>query len=187
MSSSASGVVSQLGHVVSHIDRGVDQRSSGISVIAQAGSHGGRSEVDQRDEEGQGREEVSSEPTWTASPGPEVAIRDKIRKGQARRHQAKRGTWKRLTGNCTQLAGALCFLTLSVFGACSDVFMTAVYGDSRPDVIEIFGGAAEVSLQFAQRGWNVIQPIDIIHGVDLKDSAARESVCKLIDDQKLGS
>jgi len=30
----------------------------------------------------------------------------------------------------------------------------------------------------------VIQPVDIIHGVDLKDSAARDSVCKLIDHHK---
>ena len=30
----------------------------------------------------------------------------------------------------------------------------------------------------------MIQPVDIIHGVDLKDSAARDSVCKLIDHHK---
>lgn len=51
-------------------------------------------------------------------------------------------------------------------------------------VIDIFWGAAEVSLQLAQRGLHVIQPIDTIHGVDLKDSTARVSVCKLIDDHK---
>ena len=187
---SASGIIGKLGHVVSCVNRRVAEGNSRISDIAQAGTYAGGSEDDQGVAKSQGGaevrggEEVSDEPTWTASPEPERAVRDKIRKGQVRRRQAKRGTWKRLTGNCTQLAGALCFLTLSVFSACGNVFMTSVYGDTRPDVIEIFGGAAEVSLQFAQRGWNVIQPIDIIHGVDLKDSAVREDICKLIDDKK---
>lgn len=59
-----------------------------------------------------------------------------------------------------------------------------MFGDSRVDVVEIFGGAAEISLQFARRGWHVVQPIDLEYGHDLRDSAVRQQVIDLVNETK---
>ena len=69
-------------------------------------------------------------------------------------------------------------------GSCAKLFQNGFLGDTRPDVIEIFGGHAEVSLQFARKGWSVSQPIDEIYGCDLKDSAERQKVLDLVRSQR---
>lgn len=113
-------------------------------------------------------------------PEPERVIQKKVREGQVRRRMAKRGTWKRLT----RLATAFAFFACTCFVATSDFVAKSCYGDQRPDVIEIFGGAAEVSVQFAQRGWNVVQPIDLQYGYDLKDEDTRRSIVDLIESKR---
>ena len=51
---------------------------------------------------------------------------------------------------------------------------------NRPDCLEIFAGKAEVSCQFAQWGWNTMEPIDQIHGTDLSVVENRERVKRWI-------
>ena len=152
------------------------ERISTISAAEQVGeaAHSGAPS-------GQGEVNASE---WVARPEAEHEIRKKIRIGQAKRRQARRGTLKRLAGNCIALAAASVMYTSAVLGVvasgCNSV-SSSLFGDNRVDVIEIFGGSAEISLQFAQRGWNVIQPIDLQYGHDLRDSAVRDEVLQLID------
>ena len=131
-----------------------------------------------------GQEELREPMMWRASPEPEQVIHNKIRNGNQRRRLAKRGTWKRLIGNCAQLATAVVMFTSVCVGAAVDSCCFLTGQNDRPDVIEIFGGAAEVSLQFAQRGWRVIQPIDVQYGLDLKSEDTRKEIIGLIKDKK---
>lgn len=122
--------------------------------------------------------------TWTASPEPERVTKEKIRKGNARRKHAKKGTVRRWISNCVMLASAVCLFTACSAYSCAQIFHTCFPGDSRPDVIEIFGGHAEVSLQFARKGWNVIQPCDEIYGSDLRDPAERKKLVDFVRNQR---
>jgi hypothetical protein len=133
---------------------------------------------------GHGRERSCS----SSSQGGEVDMRealteDEVRKrinaGNVRRREAKKGTVKRWLGNCSSMLAAACFLTASVASnVCTAGASLAHsrFGDVRPDLIEIFSGNSTVSLQFAKRGWNVCEPVDIVFGSDLKDEETRESV-----------
>lgn len=115
---------------------------------------------------------MSSE--WHAEPLPVHEIESRI--GQKSRRLPKQGTCKRLFGNCKELAVYACLLTLSVTQGMCDVsgrFAEAMFGSDRPDVVEILGGHAEVSVQFSRRGWNSMQPIDVVNGDDLRDEATR--------------
>lgn len=103
-------------------------------------------------------------------------IQSRIRAGRKARRLAKKGTFKRLWGNCKQLAVFACLMTLSATQSACDTsckFVESVYGSGRPDVVEIFGGHAEVSLQFSRRGWNAMQPVDSVYGDDLRDDSTR--------------
>ena len=127
-----------------------------------------------------------NEPTsceWHASPEPGHVIREKVRTGQQKRKHLKKGTLKRLAGNCTALLTSVVLFTSCVFAVGSE-FSRFVFGDRRVDVLEIFGGAAEVSMQFSKRGWHVLQPIDLQYGHDLKDPAVREEVFNLVVNER---
>ena len=118
--------------------------------------------------------------TETFSKTSKVSLREKM----ARRRRVKKGTVRRLLSNCTYLAAAIGVLAVGSIGSCAKLFQNGFLGDTRPDVIEIFGGHAEVSLQFARKGWSVSQPIDEIYGCDLKDSAERQKVLDLVRSQR---
>ena len=111
-------------------------------------------------------------------------IRAKIRAGNERRRHAKLGTCKRILANCKTLGVFVCMLASSQVSSGVGKIFESMYGSDRPDVVEIFGGSAEVSLQFARRGWNVMQPIDLVYGVDLRDSDARENVLQRLRDER---
>jgi hypothetical protein len=51
-----------------------------------------------------------------------------------------------------------------------------VYGSRRADVLEIFDGLSEVSLQFARRGMFALQPEDKMYGSDLGSVDCRAEV-----------
>lgn len=114
----------------------------------------------------------------------EAEIRRRISAGTHRRRKAKLGTWKRLTGNCVKLAAAACFITAAAVGHTCTFFSQSVFGDRQVDVVEIFAGNAEVSLQFARRGGNVAQPVDLIYGSDLRDENVREQVKGFVRENK---
>ena len=121
---------------------------------------------------------------WKASPLPEAEVKSKIREGQHRRKYAKLGTCRRLIGNCKVLASFLCMMTFMTCCAVGDTvgkLHQSLYGSDRPDVVEIFGGSAEVSLQFAHRGWSVMQPTDLIYGVDLKIPENRQKLVERLN------
>ena len=54
----------------------------------------------------------------------------------------------------------------------------------RPDILEVFGGSAEVSLQFARRGLNVIEPCDKLYGSDLRDSNERAKLVEFVESKR---
>lgn len=145
------------------------------------GGDGGRPEGQSPSPEPQ-QSQVSDEPS-KSEPLPERVIRERIREGNRRRRRANMGTLKRLSGNCFSLLASICLLTVSCMSAASH-YAQKVYGDSRPDVCEIFGGAAEVSLQFSRRGWFCSEPIDICYGSDLRDQYTRDRIKGFIKEQK---
>ena len=51
-------------------------------------------------------------------------------------------------------------------------------------MVEIFGGSAEVSMQFATKGWNVSQPVDLKRGTDLRNAETREEVREYLRTQR---
>ena len=65
-------------------------------------------------------------------------------------------------------------VTLSAFWG--GQWMSRMYGTSRPDVWEIFGGHAEISVQAWRQGWLAMQPIDKIYGADLLQQEQRREV-----------
>jgi hypothetical protein len=124
---------------------------------------------------------MGSEPI--REPLSEPVIRSRIREGKLRRRTAKQGTIRRLLGNCKKLAVASVLFTC--LAASQFCFVTQhFFGSSRPDLLEVFAGAAEVSLQFSRRGWFVLEPVDIKYGWDLSDVEARDDILRMIDEYK---
>ena len=41
-------------------------------------------------------------------------------------------------------------------------WMQRMYGTIQPDIFEVFGGHAEVSMQAWKQGWLALQPIEIL-------------------------
>ena len=113
-------------------------------------------------------------------------VRKRIKAGNQSRKYAKMGTWKRLKFNCTKLAACVLMVASSACAQIQDGCMLAQshFGSARPDVLEIFGGQAEVSLQFARRGWNVCEPVDKIYGADLNEPQERDRIKTFIDKLK---
>lgn len=115
----------------------------------------------------------------------ESEIRDRIRKGNIRRKHMKKGMAKRLLGNAkTVLAG--CFMICAVVcAAVADVGMSCVFQASqRPDILEVFGGHAEVSLRFSQWGWRALEPCDVKYGCDLRDPRNRAHILHTIREHR---
>ena len=166
-----------------------DAKPNGSCAVS-GGLVGGREATGERTAEGREgsegeRDTVSLD--WKAQPMPEDAVRVKIREGQRRRKYAKLGTCRRLMGNCKILASFLCMMTVGTLGAVGSTvgkLHQSWYGSDRPDVVEIFGGSAEVSLQFAHRGWSVMQPTDLIYGVDLKIPENRKRLVDRINEER---
>lgn len=106
-------------------------------------------------------------------PLPEIEIQKRIREGNRRRVEAKKGTVRRLFGNCSKILAATCFMAVALSVSVGGRLKESFHGDSRIDLVEIFGGAAEVSLHFSRKGWNVSEPVDILYGVDLRERESR--------------
>ena len=54
-------------------------------------------------------------------------------------------------------------------------------GSHRPDLLEVFGGAAQVSCQFSSWGWWSMEPVDLCVGDDLRCEGKREELLGRID------
>eukprot|EP00435_Cladocopium_sp_Y103_P070748 s785_g36.t1 len=102
----------------------------------------------------------------------------------------KRASRKRVTGWARR---ALCCLTTTLVALASPVMAeldeavmaplrdltTAIVGHREREpvaLLELFAGSAHLTTEFAARGYNVLEPRDILYGHDLFDSLARESV-----------
>ena len=72
-------------------------------------------------------------------------------------------------GGGLQHLSAVCLLECAAFAGLTDhtVWATRHYGDGRPDVLEVFGGHAQISLRAAGHGWLALQPFDMLYGQDL--------------------
>ena len=146
---------------------------TGGAFGGRAGSHSQDASPEVRD----GEQEMRA-------PDPPEVIREKIRVGNAKRRRAKVGTCKRLLSNCRSLVFFTCMLTLSAAGQVGSQLHERMYGSSRPDVVEIFGGCAEVSMQFAKRGWSAMEPCDVVYGDDLRDASVRKALMSRIRSEK---
>ena len=92
------------------------------------------------------------------------------------RKQMKRGMKNQFGGAASMLAAAAVFLVTATCTA-HEVLLGSwaqrFYGTQRADIVEIFGGKAEISLQAYRQGWLTLQPYDIEYGCDLKDLVQR--------------
>ena len=57
--------------------------------------------------------------------------------------------------------------------------MQRMYGTSRPDIWEMYGGHAAVSHRAWRQGWLTLQPCDHIYETDLHDPAGRSEVFRV--------
>jgi hypothetical protein len=72
---------------------------------------------------------------------------------------------------------ALEFVALMTFvGETGGMWTQRFYGTDRVDVVEIFGGHSEISLQAHKRGWLALQPYDREYGCDLLDPKQRDDL-----------
>ena len=55
------------------------------------------------------------------------------------------------------------------------------YGSQRADVVEIFGGHSQVSMEAAKQGWLALQPYDSKYGCDLSDPEERDAMLQDLD------
>lgn len=115
----------------------------------------------------------------------ESEIRNQIRRGNIRRKHMKKGMGRRLLGNAKQILSG-CFMVCAV--ACAAVAETGSsflsMASQRPDILEVFGGHAEVSLRFSQWGWRALEPCDIKYGSDLRDPQARAHILRTIREHR---
>ena len=162
------------------VKRYFPSKSGGISGGPNHSEQGGEG-VDQGAASGQSEVSTDEPPAIVM---PEAEIRKRIRAGNLRRRRAKQGTVKRILGNCKVLLASICLFTAASVVNTGAVFSKAMYGDEQPDVVEIFGGSAEVSMQFATKGWNVSQPVDLKYGSDLRNSQTREEVRNYLRTQR---
>ena len=105
-------------------------------------------------------------------------IEKRILEGSRRRKAMKKGLARRLFGNVKRMMHS--FLTFATVCAVAGVTSHS----QRPDVLEVFGGQAEVSLQFAKWGWNALEPVDIKYGCDPSISDNRKYVMDLVKEQR---
>ena len=105
-------------------------------------------------------------------------IHERIKEGNHRRAQLKKGVIRRCLGNIRNIVAATCLMTAAIGVATAQ--LGRCVSANRPDCLEIFAGKAEVSCQFAQWGWNTMEPIDQIHGTDLSVVENRERVKRWI-------
>jgi hypothetical protein len=96
----------------------------------------------------------------------------------------KAGVAAKLFGNLKKVAAVMFFTTAVMSVAvcnAATVTRTRVFGNSRPDLLEVFGGHSETSQQFAKKGFFALQPIDAKYGSNLSDPAEREELLQTID------
>ena len=93
----------------------------------------------------------------------------------------KRGVVKRLQYH-VKLLTALVFLQVGTFATLAKETGGQFYQRQRKvDVMEIWGGHAEVSYQAAEQGWWATSPYDIKYGIDLKYPEERQALLDDID------
>ena len=166
-------------------DRGEHRRGEGETPV-QHQPHARGDEADPRHAEGQGeRGEVTSTSeacatVGTASqselkqdsesescksckpqsmPRSPKQIRECILEGVERRRAAKRGTIKRLLGNAKAVAASVMLASCAAVGM---AMQTVPQGSIvRPDLLEIFGGEAQVTQKFSRWGWNAARPVSL--------------------------
>ena len=56
---------------------------------------------------------------------------------------------------------------------CGGMLARRMYGTARPDILEVFGGNSEVSMQASRQGWFAMQPYDVLYGTNLRDGSQR--------------
>ncbi len=110
------------------------------------------------------------------------AIKKKMVERQRDLKRAKQGLCKRFLGDCRRAAMAAIMLTAVTLGSVGSGLINAtIAGSDRPDLLEIFGGNAEVSCSFSRWGWWSLEPVDICYGVDLRNEKEREELLRRIE------
>lgn len=105
----------------------------------------------------------NSKPSEKVMPLSPDVVRDRILTGNAKRKTMKRGVARRLLGNIKSIVKAVMMVSVVSLVAGLECF------SQRPDVLEVFGGQAEVSYRFGRWGWHAVEPTDVKYGCDLFD------------------
>ena len=96
--------------------------------------------------------------------------------GMGRRRKMREGIRKGLLGNLKKMITAIALITVTAGNQTvqhASGLQQRMFGTSRPDVVEVFGGECEVSFRFARAGFFAGQPYDIRYGTDLLDPSER--------------
>ena len=156
--------------------RGGCKSAEGAQVQAVASAESGHEGVpeDSDDPEIECEEPVLRDPS---------EIKATILKGQRHRKHMRQGTLRRLLGNAKRLVSSV-MMVAGVMAVSSGAFISTSLARQQPDIVEVFGGQAQVSLEFSRWGWHSAEPIDQIYGQDLRNPDERARVLKMIRDLK---
>ena len=128
---------------------------------------------------GESSERVDSVSDVPSTPLEPAEIDRRIRAGNARRKIMKRGVVRRLMGNVKTVVSSV-FLASAVFAVASVSCIGACLPSAQPDLLEIFGGHAEVSMRFSKWGWQTMEPCDVLYGTDLLVEENRKRILEHI-------
>jgi hypothetical protein len=106
---------------------------------------------------------------------PRNVVEKRIHEGNIKRANLKKGVIRRCLGNVRSILVATCLMTAARIGVGAAKFCGSV-SSSRPDILEIFAGHAEVSMNFSRWGSSTMEPVDQIYGMDLTVESSRERV-----------
>jgi len=106
-------------------------------------------------------------------------IRQRAAAGQAKRRNMKKGMRAQALPGAMHadavgalVAAAFCVLLTAGGGA----WCKMKYGTNRADIVEVFGGYGEVSVQAHRQGFFCLQPYDSQYGCDLRDEQQATSM-----------
>lgn len=91
------------------------------------------------------------------------------------------GTGKRLRGNCRQVH-EIWQVESKIYA--QQVRRARAMRSYQYDVVEIFGGMSNITVEALQCGLRALQPVDMVHGVKLDDRKDYKVLTKLLKERR---
>lgn len=114
-----------------------------------------------------------------AGPLPEHVVRDRIREGNQRRQELRRGPARRVMGQARAALVSACLFAPSQGAAAEKA--TGVFHRRRLDILEISAGRTDASLRAVNHGWCAVEPINIVNHYNIANHQDQNSITSIID------